>query len=69
MYGEVVKIKGEDAIVYGKVVKEKRSRNGMLLQIVMTNECGGRYYLVSNGEQGFHSLDLERVEKYMNSWL
>lgn len=53
----------------GTVIKEGRARNGMFLQIVKTNECGGRYYLVVDGEPGFHSLDFERVEKYMNDIL
>ena len=53
----------------GIVIKEGHTKNGMLLQIVKTNECGGRFYLYIDGEPGFHSLDLERVEKYMNSVL
>jgi len=69
MYGELVEIKGEDAVVYGKVIEEKQSLNGILHQIVMTNECGGRYYLVSNGVQGFHSLNLDRVKSHMNGYL
>ena len=53
----------------GKVIKSKLLPNGMLLQIVKAEACGGRYYLVVDGEPGFHSLNLERVENYMNSWL
>lgn len=53
----------------GKVIKEAQAHNGMLVQIVMTDECGGRYHLVIDGEPGFHSLELERVENYMNKIL
>ena len=51
----------------GVVIREEILPNGMVIQIVKTNECGGRYYMVTDGEPGFHSLDLERVEKYVNS--
>lgn len=53
----------------GIVIREERLPNGMVIQIVKTNECGGRYYMVTDGEPGFHSLDLERVEKYVDSLL
>lgn len=52
-----------------KVIKEAYAHNGMLVQIIMTSEFGGRYYLVIDGEPGFHSLELERVENYMNEIL
>ena len=51
----------------GTVIREERLPNGMVIQIIKTNECGGRYYMVTDGEFGFHSLDLERVENYVDS--
>lgn len=51
----------------GTVIREERLPNGMLIQIVKTDECGGKYYMVTDGEPGFHSLDLERVEAYVDS--
>jgi hypothetical protein len=49
-----------------RIVEEKKSR-GILFQIAETQyEFGRHYVLVINGEQGFHSTDLERVQNYMN---
>lgn len=48
------------------IIREEHLPNGMCIQIIKTNECGGRYYMVTDGELGFHSLDYERVEKYVN---
>ena len=50
----------------GVVIREEVLQNGMVIQIVKTDECGGRYYMVTDGKPGFHSLDLERVEKHVN---
>ena len=47
------------------VVKEFPLPNGLVIKIVKTNECGGRYYMSINGMLGFHSLDYERVENYI----
>ena len=49
------------------ILEEKRIPNGMLIQIIRTNECGGRYYMVVDGEPGFHSLDYNRVKAYFDS--
>ena len=49
------------------LIREEHLPNGMVIQIVKTNECGGRYYMVTNGELGFHSLDFERVNDYVDS--
>ncbi len=49
------------------LIREEHLPNGMIIQIVKTNECGGRYYMVTNGELGFHSLDFERVNDYVDS--
>ncbi len=49
------------------VLREEHLPNGMVIQIIKTNECGGRYYMVTDGELGFHSGDLERVENYVDS--
>ncbi len=49
-----------------EIIKEDVFPNGFVLQIIKTKECGGRYYLVTNGMIGFHSLDFERVEDYYN---
>ena len=52
-----------------RVIREQESR-GMLFQILETRyEFGTHYVLAINGMQGFHSTDLERVEKYMNSMI
>ena len=52
-----------------RVIEEKRMKNGILCQIVETQyEYGTHYVLLTNGEPGFHSTDLERVRKYMRSW-
>ena len=47
------------------VIKEENLPNGLCIQIIKTDECGGRYYACCNGVPGFHSLDLERVEDYV----
>lgn len=49
------------------LIREEHLPNGMVIQIIKTNECGGRYYMVTDGQLGFHSLDLERVEAYVDS--
>ena len=49
------------------LIREENLPNGLNIKIIKTNEYGGRYYMVTNGEPGFHSLDLERVEKYVDS--
>ena len=46
------------------ILKQERFPNGLILQIIQTEECGGRYYLVINGRINYHSFDLERVEAY-----
>ena len=51
------------------IIIEEVKRNGLVLQIIKTEECGGRYYLVVNGILGFHSLDLDRVKKYMQNYI
>ena len=48
------------------VLREENLPNGMCIQIIKTDDCGGRYYMVTDGEFGFHSLDFERVEKYVD---
>jgi hypothetical protein len=50
-----------------EIIREEHLPNGMCIQIIKTNECGGRYYMVTDGEIGFHSVDRERVEEYVNS--
>lgn len=50
-----------------ELIREEHLPNGMVIQIIKTNECGGRYYMVTDGELGFHSLDLKRVEDYVDS--
>ena len=49
------------------ILREEHLPNGMVIQIIKTNECGGRYYMVTDGEIGFHSLDRDRVEAYVDS--
>ena len=49
------------------LIREEIMPNGLVLQIVKTNECGGRYYMVTNGQLGFHSLDFDRVNDYVDS--
>ena len=49
------------------LIRKEHLPNGMVIQIIKTNECGGRYYMVTDGQLGFHSLDLERIEAYFDS--
>lgn len=50
-----------------RVIDEKRV-HGMLFQVVETKyEFGRHYVFMINGQPGFNSTDLERVENYMNS--
>lgn len=49
------------------ILREENLPNGMCIQIIQTNECGGRFYMVVDGELGFHSFDRERVERYVDS--
>ena len=49
-----------------KIVREENFSNGMVIQIIKTNECGGRYYMVTDGELGFHSIDFDRVNSYVD---
>ena len=52
-----------------KVIEEK-SAKGLLFQVVEESyEFGTHYVFYVNGEPGFHSTDLDRVVKYMNSWV
>ena len=52
-----------------KVVEEK-TIGSMTVQIVETKYGYGTHYvLVVNGKPGFHSIDLDRVEDYMNFWV
>ena len=52
-----------------RIVEEKES-HGLKFQIVETQyEFGTHFVLKINGEPGFHATDLERVEKYMNSFI
>ncbi len=52
-----------------RVVDEYRVRN-IVVQIVETKYEYGRHYLMlTNGEPGFHSTDLERVQRYVKSCL
>ncbi len=55
--------------MYGVVVREEKLRNGLVIQIVRTEECGGRYYMVTNGEPGYHSLDREKVEEEVDYYV
>ncbi len=51
-------------------VIEEHNVGGTLFQIVETKyEYGSHYVLLMNGESGFHSTDIERVQKYMNSMI
>lgn len=51
-------------------VVERKEAHGITVEIVEKRyEFGTHYVLLTNGEPGFHSTDLERVQKYMNSWV
>ncbi len=50
-----------------RVIEEKQI-HGITFTIVETMyEFGTHYVLLTNGLPGFHSVDLERVQRYMNS--
>lgn len=52
-----------------KIMDEYRVRD-TVVQIVETEyEFGHHYVMLTNGEPGFHSTDLERVRKYARSCL
>ena len=52
-----------------RVVQEK-SGHGITIKIVETDyEFGTHFVMLLNGKPGFHSTDLERVERYMNDIL
>lgn len=47
-----------------KIIDEYRVR-GIVVQVVETKyEFGRHYIMLTNGEPGFHSIDLERVRRY-----
>ena len=47
-----------------KIIDEYRVR-GIVVQVVETKyEFGRHYIMLTNGEPGFHSIDLERVRSY-----
>ena len=51
-------------------VVEERQAHGMTYTIVETLYKYGRHYvLLVNGAPGFHSTDLERVQKHMAGWM
>ncbi len=51
-----------------RVVEEKEA-NGVTFSIVETRyEFGRHFVLLMNGVPDFHSVDLERVQNYMNIW-
>ncbi len=52
-----------------RVIEEYQVR-GILIQIVETKyEFGRHYMMITNGMPGFHSTDLERVQKYARSMI
>ena len=51
-------------------VVERKTTNGIVAEIVETTyEFGTHYVLIINGHPGFHSVDLDRVENYMNDMI
>ena len=51
-------------------VVEEHQAHGITYTIVETlHQFGTHYVLLANGLPGFHSTDLERVQKYMRSWM
>ena len=51
-------------------VVEEHQAHGLTYTIVETMyEYGQHFVLLVDGEPGFHSTDLERVQKYMKSWM
>jgi hypothetical protein len=51
-------------------VIENHHSNGLTYTIVETQYAFGHHYvLLINGEPGFHSTDLERVQRYMKNWM
>lgn len=49
---------------------EQQQAHGMTYMIAETAyEFGTHYVLFVNGQPGFHSTELERVRKYMQSWM
>ena len=63
-------MKGKDMTERIIKVIEEHHANGMTYSIVETlYEFGRHYVLLINGEPGFHSTDLNRVQRYMKSWM
>lgn len=49
---------------------ERKEAHGIVAEIAETAyEYGTHYVLFLNGHPGFHSVDFDRVEKYMNDIL
>lgn len=52
-----------------RVIEEKQAHGTTCTIVETLYEFGRHYVLLVNGEPGFHSTDLERVQKYMRSWM
>ena len=50
-----------------RVVEEQRIGRFMFQIVESKYEFGTHYVLVTDGEPGFHSIDLERVQNYLKS--
>ena len=49
---------------------DRRQAHGLEFTIAETKyEYGTHYVLFVNGQPGFHSIDLERVQRYMERWI
>lgn len=49
---------------------DRKVAHGIVAEIAETEyEFGRHYVLILNGRPGFHSVDYDRVEKYLNSIL
>ena len=62
----------KDVVMNEKIIRviEEHKVHGITFTIVETlYEFGRHYVLLVNGEPGFHSIDLERVQDYMRSWM
>lgn len=52
-----------------RIVEEHQAYDLTYIIAETLYEFGTHFVLIVNGEPGFHSTDLERVQKYMRSWM
>lgn len=68
MREEIIRVVEDRYVMREEIIRvvEDRYVRGIHVQIVETRyEFGHHFVMLTNGIPGFHSVDLERVQKYM----